>query len=147
MARKKPPAPPAWMDTKISATIIDFGMPLIEQLPADAPLEIRQGMVSFIVQVWNAHVMAMPLWGQPQHVGEMRKTLMRAGADQGLAQEALATFEMLSARRRERRFANDPRAVGEWSVRVIDAENWNIRCDARLPLGMTSATPIEPPPA
>ena len=99
MARKKPPAPPAWMDTKISATIIDFGMPLIEQLPADAPLEIRQGMVSFIVQVWNAHVMAMPLWGQPQHVGEMRKTLMRAGADQGLAQEALATFEMLSARR------------------------------------------------
>ena len=147
MARKKPPAPPAWMDTKISATIIDFGMPLIEQLPADAPLEIRQGMVSFIVQVWNAHVMAMPLWGQPQHVGEMRKTLMRAGADQGLAQEALATFEMLSARRRERCFANDPRAVGEWSVRVIDAENWNIRCDARLPLGMTSATPIEPPPA
>lgn len=54
---------------------------------------------------------------------------------------------MLGARRREQRFANDSRSQGEWRVRVIVAENWYIRCDSRLPLGMTSAAPIELPPA
>lgn len=66
MACKRPPAPPAWMDTKTSATIIDFGMPLIEQLPADAPMEIRQGIVSFIVQVWNRRD-----WARPDSVGSV----------------------------------------------------------------------------
>lgn len=137
MARKRAAAAsPAWMGTKISATIIAFGMPLIEQLPPDASAALRQDVMSFIAHVWNVHVMAMPAWGQPQHVDEMREALRRAAADQALAQEALANFEMLSTRRRERRFASDPRAVGECLVRVIDAQNWNIRCDARLPPGM-----------
>ncbi len=75
MARKRPSASPAWMDTKISATLIAFGMPLIEQLPPDASAALRQDVMSFIAYAWNVHVMVMPAWGQAQHLDDMRAPL------------------------------------------------------------------------
>ena len=127
-ARKKAVLQP-WVGTKISATIIDFGQPLLAQLPPDAPLELRQQVVSLIVTFWNAHVMAKA-WGQADHLAAIRDTLTQAAAEQP---EALEAFEMLSARRQEPRFVDDPRAVGEWRIRDTASGKWNISCDARLP--------------
>ena len=127
-ARKKAILQP-WIGTKISATIIDFGQPLLAQLPPDAPLELRQQVVSLIVTFWNAHVMAKA-WGQPEHLAAIRDTLTQVADEQP---EALEAFEMLSARRQEPRFIDDPRAVGEWRIRDIASGQWNIACDARLP--------------
>jgi hypothetical protein len=133
MAPKRPPPTPGWLRTKISATIIDFGEPLLQQVPPDALLELRRASVSFIINVWNAHVMAMPAWGQPKFLTELRATISRAWAEGNVDVEAIAAFELLSVRRHQKPFANDPRAVGEWSVRMIDSDHWNLHCDARLP--------------
>ena len=47
--------------------------------------------------------------------------------------EALEAFESLQDRHELARFADDPRAVGEWRIRVTANGQWNLRCDARLP--------------
>ncbi len=132
-ARRKAALEP-WIGTKISATIIDFGEPLLNQLPLDAPRELREQIVKLIVTFWNAHVMAQ-FWGQPEHLIGIRKKLTQAADDQTLYVQALMAFELLSARRQELRFVNDPRAVGHWEVRDTAPGQWSIRCDARLPPG------------
>ena len=93
-----------WIGTKISATLVDFGEPLLKQLPPDASLELRHGLVNLIVTQWNAHVMAATR-GQPQPLAQLRDTL----------------------------FVDDPRAIGHWEVRDTGPGEWNIRCDARMP--------------
>jgi hypothetical protein len=136
-ARRKAALEP-WIGTKISATIIDFGQPLLNQLPADAPRELREQVVQLIVTLWNAHVMAHS-WGQPEHLTAIREMLAQAAGDQTLDVQALMAFEVLSARRQELRFVNDPRAVGLWEVRDTAPGQWSIRCDARLPPGPAPA--------
>ena len=140
-ARKKA-VPKPWIGTKISATIIDFGEPLLVQLPPDASLEFRKHVVDLIVMFWNANVMAKA-WGHPEGLVQMRETLGRAVAEQSMAPEALEAFETLSARHQEVRFANDPRAVGQWRIRDTAPGQWNIHCDARLP----PSFPAKSPPA
>jgi len=140
-ARKKA-IPKPWIGTKISATIIDFGEPLLAQLPPDAPLELRKQVVDLIVMFWNAHVMAKA-WGHPEHLVEVRDRLRRAVAEQSMAPDALHAFETLSARHQEARFVDDPRAVGDWHIHDTAPGQWNIHCDARLPPSL----PVPSPPA
>ena len=131
--KAKPTPKPVWQDTKISATLIDFGKPLIDQLPPDAPKVLREQLIGFIVGTWNAHVLALPAWGQPKHLADMRQALARGWAQHAVDPQAIASFEMLNNRRRLRRFADDPRAIGEWGVRQLGPTQWNVYCDARLP--------------
>ena len=112
---------------KISETILDFGEPLFQQLDADHPHEVIRSTFEIVILVWNAHVMAMPRWGQPRFLADLQK---RAQDPQMPAPFAQA-FELLSQRRAQR-FANDARAVGEWSV-VQHSGQWRLRCDARVP--------------
>ena len=112
---------------KISETIIDFGDPLIQQLDTDQPYEVVHSIFEIVILIWNAHVMAMPRWGQPRFLADLR---IRAEDSQMPIQFAQA-FELLSQRRAQR-FASDARAVGEWSV-VQQSGQWRLRCDARAP--------------
>jgi hypothetical protein len=111
-------------DRKLSETILDFGEPLISQLGALPPLDVMRNALRIVIAVWNAHVMAMPLWGCPQHLAHMRG-LARSRAAPPLTRES---FEALSSRRLER-FGDDPRAVGAWEI-LPDGRNG--RC-ARSP--------------
>ena len=79
-------------------------------------------------QFWNALVMARS-WGQPQY----RAAILAQLSDpiQGIP-EALEAFESLQDRHQLARFADDPRAVGQWRIRVTANGQWNLRCDARL---------------
>lgn len=130
-ARRKG-APKSWASTKISATIVEFGQPLIEQLPPAPSRELCEKTFQLIVLIWNAHVFER-FWDQPQHLVDLADTLRNAVAEGALPIDALEAFEMLSARRQESRFVNDPRAVGHWELRETSAREWNLRCDARLP--------------
>lgn len=139
MARQHPQARRArstakpWMHSKISATIIAFGRPLIDELPSDASVKLREETVGFIILVWNAHVMAHPTWGRPEVLAELRANMANHHAQGELPDEALQALEVLSLRRQQPPFADDPRAVGDWEVRILDKTQWNLRCDARLP--------------
>jgi hypothetical protein len=112
---------------KISETIVDFGDPLIRQLDTDQPYEVVRSTFEIVITVWNAHVMAMPRWGQPSHLAELHKRVQ----DPQVPTPMIDAFRELS-RRRAARFATDARAVGEWSV-TRDTDRWRLRCDARAP--------------
>ena len=112
---------------KISETIVEFGADLIQQLDPDQPHEIVRATFETVILVWNAHVMAMPRWGQPRFLAELHQRLQDPQTPAPMARAVTA----LSQRRLEK-FGTDARAVGEWSI-VQDSGQWRLRCDARAP--------------
>ena len=58
---------PALPNSKISATILDFGQPLLAPYEDQhLPIEVVRAALELVLTVWNAHVMAMPIWGKPE---------------------------------------------------------------------------------
>ena len=135
-ARRPSPGIKPWVGTKISATIIDFGEPLLAQLPPQASREQGEQVFNLIILFWNALVMERS-WGQPEH----RAAILAQLADpiHGIP-EALEAFESLRCRHELPRFVDDPRAVGEWRIRVTANGQWTLRCDARLPPSLSPST-------
>jgi hypothetical protein len=113
---------------KISETIIDFGAPVLHDLRPDTPIEVVRASFNIAISVWNAHVMAMPVWNAPHLLAHLQ-TLLRTPV---AAPEMVQAYRDLTARRQEL-FATDPRAVGEWNVSMDQNGNVNLRCDARVP--------------
>src|SRR5689334_21210928 len=111
-------APPV---RKISETILDFGEPLLGQLDAALPLDVIQSTFKIVITVWNAHVMAMPRWGQPRFLADLHERMR----DPQMPPEMVEAMRTLSQRRLER-FASDGRAVREWSL-VMEAGEWRLR--------------------
>jgi hypothetical protein len=125
------PQPLAVPNTKISATILDFGEPYLGQydgqhLPIDV---VREAMV-VVLTVWNAHVMAMPEWGQPEPLAWLKDIIYSGTAPHQL----MDLFEDLTFRRYQK-FADDPRAVGDWDIVSNGDGTLKFRCDGRLPPG------------
>ena len=112
---------------KISETIADFGAPVIGRLDADLPYEVVHSTFEIVILVWNAYVMAMPRWGQPRFLADLRRRMLEPQTPAPFVE----AFHALSKRRAER-FASDARAVGEWSV-LQHSGQWRLRCDARVP--------------
>lgn len=50
-------------EREISETILDFGQPLLGAFDFEAPIDVVHAAHEYVVTVWNAHVMAMPIWG------------------------------------------------------------------------------------
>lgn len=126
-------------DRKISETILDFGGPLLSLAPESVTIESMRKAMQLVLTVWNAYVLAMPIWGEPHHLERFKETL-RAHT---MPPEMAALMEILSKRRLER-FSVDPRAVGEWDV-VPDGEGgYTLRCDARMPAGTEPERPKHP---
>ncbi|MDI1442429.1 hypothetical protein [Polyangium sp. 6x1] len=115
-------------DRKISETILDFGEPLLSQLGPVPPVDAARNALTIVITVWNAHVMAMPIWGIPEHLARVQALLRDPVAQQGMKE----AFAALSARRREK-LNDDPRAVGEWSILPDGHGGHRFRCDARVP--------------
>lgn len=120
-------ASPAVPARKISETILDFGAPLIFDLDTDQPIEIVHATMTIVITIWNAHVMAMPVWGKPDVLDQLEDLLRSPRA----APELIQTYHDLSQRRHEH-FASDPRSVGEWNV-TIDAARLRLACTAHVP--------------
>jgi hypothetical protein len=117
---------------KISETIIDFGAPLILDLDNTQPIAIVRSVFTIVITVWNAHVMAMPVWGKPQLLEQLGELLRTPGT----APQMIEACTTLAARRHQH-FAHDPRAVGEWTLAIDHAGHVRLRCDARLPPALT----------
>ena len=113
---------------KISETIIDFGAPLIGELDKNQPIEIVRAAFEIVITLWNAHVMAMPVWGKPQLLEQLGDLLRIPGT----APELIETHLELTARRRQH-FADDPRAVGEWNVAFDHRGRVRLHCEAHIP--------------
>jgi hypothetical protein len=118
-------------DRKISETILDFGEPLLSRFDERTPIDVFRRALGIVIAIWNAHVMAMPIWGEPHHLEDLEAVLRKHPEPPGEP----PILESL-AKRRVEMFADDPRAVGLWDV-VPDARyGLKLRCDARLPRGV-----------
>lgn len=124
------PLPPRFPNTKISATLLDFGEPLLTLLGDDAAPELWRPTMKIVITVWNAYVLAMPCWGQPSTLEQLKDSIYN-GTELYQLKEG---FEVLTRRRMEK-FADDARAVGEWDFVPNRQGGYNFRCDARVPPG------------
>jgi len=113
---------------KISETIIDFGQPVLHDLRADTPIEIVRASFTIAISVWNAHVMAMPVWNAPQALAQLQAILKMPT----VAPEMVQAYHDLTERRHSL-FASDPRSVGQWSVSPDETGNVKLSCDAHVP--------------
>lgn len=118
---------PAVPKRKISETIIDFGAPLLRDLDQAQPIEIVRATFNLVITVWNAHVMAMPVWGKPDVLKQLKDVLRAPGTPS----EMIAACADL-ATRRQQHFASDPRAIGEWRVAFDNRGRVRLHCDARV---------------
>lgn len=128
-AKRREAAPSVTIpDRKISETILDFGEPLLAQL-GDAPsIEAAENALDIVVMLWNAYVMAMPIWGKPEELARVQALLR----DSRVLPYMTDTLEALCARRREK-FSDDPRAVGACAIVPDGHGGYNFKCAARVP--------------
>ncbi len=134
----KPAAPPAAYDgkiiipeRKISETILDFGAPFLSTFPTDLQMETLHDVFQIVILIWNAHVMATPVWEDPSFLRELESRAKSPGAPLQLGD----ICGYLSTRWHEK-FSHDPRAVGLWEILPDGDGGLWFRCDARLPHGI-----------
>ena len=132
MAKKRPQQATAKKTSaprKMTETILDFGRPLIERLGRDSKPETVHDMFQIIIIVWNAYVRAMPAWGHPESLQNLREL----ANDESNPELLRYAFGILTLRRVER-FAHDARAVGDWAVSLNpDDGELKFGCQAVLP--------------
>lgn len=113
---------------KISETVLDFGAPVLADLRRTESMEVLRATFELVITVWNAHVTAMPVWGKPESLDQLQRILLSPAAPQ----EMIRAVHALTARRREH-FAEDPRAVGQWSITIESDGNIRLHCEAHAP--------------
>ena len=119
---------PRWGDDSVAGqTILDFGEPLLEQFDEEFPTEALRTALKIVITIWNAHVLATPVWGESVHLHGIAHLIV-----QGKTEPEMAMLLGVLGQRWHQRFSDDPRAVGEWSIER-GAGACRFRCDARLP--------------
>jgi hypothetical protein len=115
------------MCLSIADTILDFASVVLSQISEPPALAVLQQSLELAVRVWNAHVLAAPEWGQPEHLAELSHLIAISASP-----HMLAAFQALSEARRAR-FASDLRIVCEWQVVADEQGRTRFDCMARLP--------------
>ena len=110
-------------NTKISETIIEFGRPVLSQLPPNPTKDEYETAIGIILTVWNAAV--VDLWND---TSSNEKSILEEleVADKKAWLEVKRLFK-----RKKTKFGSDPRGVGEHWLREQDGE-FVFGCDARL---------------
>ena len=111
---------------KISATILDFGTPLFDLIPPDAPIATQREVLSIAILVWNAVIIDEAKG--TSHLHDARKSL-RALPSAGRALFDKAFDELVASKNRD--FRDDKRLVGNWELRVAPGGGASLWAEAR----------------
>lgn len=109
---------------KISESLLDFALPLLQQLPPGDETAVRSALQTAAL-AWNAAI-EEAVSGSKAIFGEARRQLSRLSDPR-----ALEVFEGLVARKREL-FGGDLRLIGDFSL-SREAGKVNVRAEGRLP--------------
>jgi hypothetical protein len=109
--------------TKISETILEFGEPLIQELPEDTSKEAFEAIINVIVSVWNAVTIDTRKQNN-NYETELLQALLPAPPELQLIAKMLIQSKKAN-------YASDPRAVGNYWVIEKDGE-FVFRAEARL---------------
>ncbi|TYK66945.1 hypothetical protein [Colwellia echini] len=108
---------------KISQTVLEFGKGIIAGLPLNYTKEEFEATMKIVVTAWNA--VAMDSWGNGTKFESELLSLMETSPKN-------VKLEMKRLiKRKKTKFANDPRAVGDFWVRESSGEI-TFGCEARL---------------
>ena len=100
------------LSAKISHTILEFGRPVIVQLPDGHTKEQFEEVISIVIVVWNAVV--MDAWDKTNKFEKELLSRLEVSPKQ-------AKIEMKRLiKRKKTKFKADPRAVGNYWVRAQD---------------------------
>ena len=111
------------LTTKISQTILEFGEPLLSELPDDHTKEDFEATILIVITSWNAVVMDGWKGG-----GKFEAALLSSIKP---APKEIQLIIKKLIKRKKKKFANDPRGVGNHWVREESGE-LIFGCDARL---------------
>jgi hypothetical protein len=122
----------------IADSILQLAAPLLEPLGPTPPSDDVRHAIELAVSVWNAHVAASQLWGdpRPKALSELRKAMCGKQARTGAAE----AFELLSDRWRAE-FSLDPRFVEAWSFEANSGGDHRLVCEMALPHGVEAEVP------
>ena len=113
-------------DRKISETFLQFAVPIIHDLPSEAPEHRAREALQVAFTVWNAVIFADVL-NDHGYLDQIRH-LTAGNSEAGLL------MEQMIARKREL-FADDERMIGDWEVTRTE-DGINVRADARDPYSL-----------
>jgi len=112
-------------NTKISQTILEFGNPVIIQLPTDHTKYDFEEVIRIVVAAWNAVV--IDSWDKSD---KLEKQLLVAV--ETASKKATMDIKRL-IKRKKKKYATDLRAVGNHWIREQNGEFF-FGCEARLDL-------------
>jgi hypothetical protein len=110
-------------NTKISQTILEFGDPVILQLPGDHTKEEFESAITIVITVWN--VVVMDEWDKSN---KFETELL--SATESAPKKAKIEIKRLLKRKKEK-YSSDPRAVGNHWIREQN-DQFIFGCEARL---------------
>lgn len=99
---------------KISATILDFGKPLFEELTTDSSMEERRHAFHIVILIWNCLVLEEG--GEPEAMADLRSSMESAPEDVRRYMSAAMTELAL---RKKVRFPKTRLLIGEWDLKDI----------------------------
>ncbi len=132
--RKRASSSGLTVEPKISATIVEFVRPLLDSIGGPPSEHALREVFTVGINVWNAHVLELPSWGDPTALDRVRTHLRGIHAPLHHAHY----FSVL-ADRRTTLFAADPRYVREWSLDVTPPKPFALSCTAVVPKKRSSA--------
>lgn len=123
----------------LSERILELAEPLLERRDSGSDPEAVRDAVALAVAFWNAKAQASKFWGscRTKKLDDLRRRMTGKKA----AVEDAEAFAVLSDLWSERRFAFDPRLVGEWSFAIGEDGHLLLSCEAELPDGVEAAVP------
>ena len=114
-------------DRKISETFLDFAAPLLEPLGPEPTQEQFEQALKLAFVVWNG-VVYDTVNGNDHYLSEIRRLIAQVPQGKAMLDHMVT--------RKQERFADDHRLIGEYSLRR-EGNEFRLRAEARIP-GPTS---------
>jgi hypothetical protein len=114
------------IERKISGTLLDFSMPLLEAIGNRASKQQIENVLRISYSVWNA-VNFDSINSGTKYVTMLRQTMEKDLVGRGVIEELI--------KRKRNEFGDDLRLIGEYSLRMVKGE-WRLRADVRDPSGI-----------
>ena len=113
-------------ERKISETLLDFSMPLLESIGDGATKQQIESILRITYSVWNA-VNFDSIKSGTKYITMLRQTMEKDLIGRGIIEELI--------KRKRNEFGDDLRLIGEYSLRMVKGE-WRLRADVRDPSGI-----------
>jgi hypothetical protein len=115
--------------TRIAEVLTAFARPAFAELGSDATLEEVRSALGVVVDIWNAHTLAMPAWGSNSQLERLAERV----ASGLFPVHMVDLFAVLSELRHEEPFASDPRFISAFEVTADASGRVHVTCEARVP--------------